>query len=436
MKAGNADAIARRPVGAELIAWTGYPCAAHEVKRSGLHALFRRPGQLCHGAPDERRAPMDLRGKRIGLLTASASRAGGGVFEAVVAQTEIIRLAGGDPMVFALKDEHSCVDHARFGGVPVAVFPVIGPGQVGFSPKLLGALLAAELDCLHLHGIWMYPSQAGSVWARRTGRPYIISPHGMLDPWITARGRWKKALARFAYERTGWRCATALHALTGREAQDIFRETRRKDTVVIPNAGPPGEEPAGELPGPTVVYIGRVHPKKNLENLVEGWSLADRPAGARLILAGWGDPSSLASLEGAVGRAGSSVEFIGPVFGNEKKDLLASARFVVLPSYSEGLPMAILEAWALGKPTVMTEQCNLPEGFDTGAALECGYEPQAMAAVLTKALAMAPGQWHGMAYSAAKLARSRFSQEVVSAQWSAAYATALGQSRPDVEACR
>jgi poly(glycerol-phosphate) alpha-glucosyltransferase len=41
----------------------------------------------------------------------------------------------------------------------------------------------------------MYPSRAGLQWARRTGKPYLISPHGMLDPWITGRGRAKKALA-------------------------------------------------------------------------------------------------------------------------------------------------------------------------------------------------------------------------------------------------
>lgn len=55
-----------------------------------------------------------LRGKRIGLLTASASRLGGGVFEAVAAQADLLRSLGALPVVIALKDQHSTVDAPRF----------------------------------------------------------------------------------------------------------------------------------------------------------------------------------------------------------------------------------------------------------------------------------------------------------------------------------
>ena len=130
---------------------------------------------------------LPLEDRKIGLLTASASRAGGGVFEAVVAQAELIRALGGTACVFALEDPDSLRDRARFGSSEVIYAQVVGPRQIGFAPSLLASLIAANLDYLHLHGIWMYPSRAGQLWARQTGRPYFISPHGMLDPWITAR---------------------------------------------------------------------------------------------------------------------------------------------------------------------------------------------------------------------------------------------------------
>ena len=66
----------------------------------------------------------------------------------------------------------------------------------------------------------------------------------------------------------------------------------------------------------------------------------------------------------------AEVLFFGPAFEEEKKALLRSAEAFVLPSYSEGLPMSVLEAWAYGLPVVMTPECNLPEGFASGAALE------------------------------------------------------------------
>jgi len=365
---------------------------------------------------------MELTGMRIGLLTASASRDGGGVFEAVVAHAAMIRAAGGAPTIFALRDSHSEEDGHRFDGAEVVLSDVVGPRQIGIAPSLLSALKAASLDCLHLHGIWMYPSWAGAAWARSTGKPYFISPHGMLDPWITARGRWKKALARLVYERRGWRRAAALHALTPREARDIERESGRDDTIVIPNAGPAALSGHRDLmPDPLVVYIGRIHPKKNLEALVAGWSAALRPAGAQLIVAGWGDAASVESLKRAMSAADGSVTFAGPVFGAEKQRLLDEARFVILPSHSEGLPMAVLEAWAAGVPTIMTRECNLPEGFACGAALECGYEPREIAAALNDALSLTGSAWSAMSAASRGLASGPFSEEAVSSRWAEVY---------------
>jgi poly(glycerol-phosphate) alpha-glucosyltransferase len=267
----------------------------------------------------------------------------------------------------------------------------------------------------------MYPSRAATQWARRTGRPYLISPHGMLDPWITGRGRGKKALARLGYERASWRRADAFHALTHDEAADIRREAGERPVIVIPNGGPPAgiEVPAARAPH--VLYIGRIHPKKNLDALVEAWGAAAVPDGAELTIAGWGSPGDVAALEARLQRAPGSVRFVGPVHGDAKQALLARARFVVLASHSEGLPMAILEAWAAGIPTVMTAACHLPEGFAAGAALECETGPASIAAALGRALALDEPGWLAMSKAALGLARGTFSAEQVMRHWVGAY---------------
>ncbi|MBC2664453.1 glycosyltransferase [Novosphingobium flavum] len=370
-----------------------------------------------------------LAGLRIGLVTASASRLGGGVFEAVAAQAAMIRSLGGEVVVAALRDEHSEADRARLGTAGTITCDVKGPRQVGFAPQLLPALLGADLDCLHLHGIWMYPSAAASAWARHTRRPYFVSPHGMLDPWITARGKWKKAIARLVYERTSWHRASALHALTAREGADIARESGRTDSLVVPNAGPAAAAATSAYPAPVVVYIGRIHAKKNLVALVEGWMASTRPAGARLLIAGWGDDAAVAELRAATTRGDGTAEFLGPVFGAAKEDLLARARFVILPSHSEGLPMAMLEAWARGIPTLMTGECNLPEGFAQGAAMDCGYDPATIATSLSSALALDGPAWSAMAASALGLARGSFSPAAVAARWGEIYARAVAAAR-------
>ena len=366
-----------------------------------------------------------LAGIRIGLLTASASRLGGGVFEAVVTQAELIRSLGGEAPVFALTDLYSELDAGRFAPGSVHCRAALGPGQIGFAPGLIGDLLAADLDCLHLHGIWMYPSRAGAQWARRSGRPYLVSPHGMLDPWITARGRWKKAIARQGYERASWRAASALHALTTREAGDIQYETGRSDSLVIPNAGP-ACSPAPHAPRPAeIAYIGRIHPKKNLLALIASWTDARLPEGSRLTLAGWGDPADVTQLRAAVAGAGPSVEFVGPIYGDAKQALLERARFTILPSLSEGLPMAVLEGWAAGTPAIMTVQCNLPEGFAAGAAIECGPDGAAISVALEQALGLDFRSWMGMADAAQGLAGGPFAPGTIAGQWAQAYLGAI-----------
>ncbi|MET0180508.1 MAG: glycosyltransferase [Novosphingobium sp.] len=383
-----------------------------------------RAGPVRRGSPG---GGQPLAGLRIGLLTAWASRAGGGVAEAVIAQAAMIRELGGEAPIFALDDAPSPEERARAGGSGLRLAPVRGPRQIGFAPGLAAMLGERRLDILHLHGIWMYPSRAGYRWTRATGRPYLVSPHGMLDPWITARGRIKKALARRVYERASWRAASRLHALTRAEADDIAGEIGRSDSLIIPNPAPPAiAAPPGKR-AREFLYLGRIHPKKNLAALVEAWGAARAGgglAGARLTLAGWGADDDVAALRRAV-AGGPGVRFVGPAFGDAKQRLLAAARFVVLPSFSEGLPVAMLEAWAAATPTLMTEHCHLPEGFAAGAALPCPTDPAGIAAALIAADGLDEGRWRTMAGAAQALAAGPFGSATIAARWADAYRAAL-----------
>lgn len=357
---------------------------------------------------------------RIGLLSAWASRSGGGVFEAVVSQARLIEAIGHVPLVFALEDEFSSRDRARFGDAAVQTLPVRGPARFGYAPGLIGALQSADLDLLHLHGIWMYPSLAGARWAEATQRPYIISPHGMLDPWITGRGRVKKAVARQAYESRSWAAATCFHALTDTERADIERETGRAAVVVAPNAVEAQPAPAPQMQGrPYLLSLGRIHPKKNIHGLIEGWrgSAAGR-LGWDLVIAGWGDPQHVRALEQQLAEHDdTSIHFVGSVFGEQKAELIARSTAIILPSFSEGLPMVILEAWAAGRPVIMSPACNLPEGFVSGAAMETGVAPVAISAAINQALALPPEALQQMSDAARTLVASRFSNTVVADQW-------------------
>ena len=340
----------------------------------------------------------------------------------------MIRGMGGQPVVLGLREADSDTDGWRLDGVETHLVDQTGLASLAYAPELASTLSDARLDLLHLHGIWQYPTHAAGTWAKRNKKPLVISPHGMLDPWITQRNAWKKHVARLGWERSVWNRASAFHALTVAEAADIRAEVSRANVATIPNPAPPLSTPDDYPRGQNALYLGRIHEKKNIAALIAAW-IAARPklsGEATLTIAGWGDDTGIAMLEQAMlGQTDGSVEFVGTAFGAQKAALFDVSRFLVLPSLSEGLPMAILEAWAAGVPTIQTEHCHLPEGFGHGAALQCGTDEVSIRDALVRALTMDEAAWSGMARAAQELAGGPFSSSTVSKAWVRLYGSLL-----------
>jgi glycosyltransferase involved in cell wall biosynthesis len=361
---------------------------------------------------------------RIGLLISNISRLGGGVSSSVVKLAQALRQADFEAVIFTARDRHLQRDRRQLVGIKIVSRPLLGPAAIGYLPGLLADMVRADIAILHLHGIWQYPSIAGQMWQRQTGRPYIVSPHGMLEDWILNRGRAKKWLAKLVYEKSNLTRASLVHALTGAEAGQAVRFAPGAKTIVIPN----GIEIAGlydrPAPDPYVLYLGRFHPKKNLQTAIEAWgALGDERGTCRFSIAGWGDDADLVETTKRIEALGpnAGIDYLGPIYGQEKQHLLAGARFVLLPSLSEGLPMTILEAWAEGVPALMSSYCNLPEGFAAGAALDCGTTVDTIHAALARALAMKPEDRRTMSESARELATRKFLMAVVTETWVQTY---------------
>lgn len=328
-------------------------------------------------------------------------------------------LGGGDRSFDWESDE-------RLTGAEVHRLREAGPEALAFMPGLLKMLPNAHLDLLHLHGIWQYPSFAAAVWAKQSGQPLLISPHGMVDPWITGRNRWKKALAETAWERRCWSRAAAFHALTGAEANDIQCHTGKTNIAIIPNAAPPVPAAPVQNRSPTLLYLSRIHPKKNLSALLDGWTAARPllPPQANLVIAGWGAERDRSVIEQRCAAA-PATKFVGPIFGAAKERLLASARFLILPSFSEGLPMVVLEAWAHGTPTLMSTACHLPQGFAAGVAIDCGTNAQSIARAIIVGFALPEQEWHRMAAAGRQLSAGQFGRSTVAQAWEHTYASLL-----------
>ncbi|HMJ91274.1 MAG TPA: glycosyltransferase [Candidatus Acidoferrum sp.] len=336
---------------------------------------------------------------KIGCVVDSASRQSGGLFESVRRLMQSLQAHNGQVTVFSVADKFSNEDLAAWAPVSVRAFRSLFKPW-GYAPGLPYALASCDFAMLHVHGLWKYCSVASVHWARKYKRPHIVHPHGMLDPWALRNSRPKKLLAAALYENLHLRRASCIRALCQSEADSIRAYGLKNPICIIPNGVdlPANPNPQSPILNPqftsgrkVLLYLGRLHPKKNLGALLDAWAALQRQSTAAqewtLAITGWNEVGYEEQLRKQCSDLGlkcsdaqsssihnslSSVSFTGPRFGDDKAAAYASCDAFILPSLSEGLPMVILEAWAYGKPVVMTPECNVPEGFAAGAAIQIG----------------------------------------------------------------
>jgi glycosyltransferase involved in cell wall biosynthesis len=306
--------------------------------------------------------------------------------------------------VISVKDEFSAEDRPQWGEVSVHL---VAPKAASFryAPELSRKLASLTPDLVHTHGIWTYLSIATIRWSKSSGgvraRPYVVSTHGMLDPWALRNSRWKKLIAASVFERRHLENAACIHAVNQSEAEAIRAFGLRNPICVIPNGVELRRSDSPDRPPPwagpiiagrkVLLYLGRLHSKKGLATLLRGWKEAfKRETGWVLIIAGWDQGGHRKELEHLARELtiGDSVLFAGPLFGEARATAYRSAEAFVLPSLSEGQPLVILEAWSYALPVLMTPECNLPEGFEKHAAIRMNTTVEGAAVALQNLFAL------------------------------------------------
>jgi glycosyltransferase involved in cell wall biosynthesis len=399
---------------------------------------------------------------KVGFLVSSVSREAGGLFHSVRGLAKAVMSPNVNATVFGISDPNSALDVLNWQPLSVRAFePQFRVW--GYSIQLVPALFAADLDVLSTHGLWKYCSVASRRWHRQTGRPYIVHPHGMLESWALQNARWKKRIAALLYEDRHLHGAACLRALCEAEAQSIRAYGIRNPICVIPNGidlpepvdiSTLNKDPVSQAfsqDRKILLYLGRLHPKKNVANLIRAWkqTVNSHPSTREdwlLAIAGWdqvgyermlkhlADELGLSFLDasdprsaGTTATTGStSVAFLGPQFGADKSACYRACDAFILPSFSEGLPMTVLEAWAHAKPVLMTSECNLPEGFAAGAALQIGTGPEEIAAGLEQLIEMTDDDRTAMGDRGRILVSTKFSWRQIGEQMRSVYEWVLG----------
>lgn len=331
-------------------------------------------------------------------------------------------------------------------GIDPRVNRIFDSAARGLADLHLSRALRQAVECsdlCHVHGMWLPHCLAVRNLAARFRKPLVSSVHGMLEQW-EMRHKWlKKSIYSWLFERPSISRSTCLRALSGREVGDYRRYGSKAAVAVVPNGIDPLEpvdtalffERFPELRGKSIVlFLGRVHHKKGVLNLLHAWrAVSARSRDAHLVIAGPDYEDTGVNARQLISEFSleNSATMPGVLSGQTKMAALSAARYFCLPSFSEGLSVAVLESLSIGTPVVITPECNVA-GVDTsGAGRLTSNDPAALAEALTSCLGATDSEWRQMKLAARKLARSEYDWSHIAAQMHSVYEWLLGGNRPD-----
>lgn len=370
---------------------------------------------------------------KVLILGSTNSRNAGGVFNSVRMLGHSLNAHEEADVHFLMHDdEYSAEDRKYYEPMPMHSYTIKGPTNLAYSPDMYNKLNKIKPDVIHTQGIWMYFSYVNKKYHSKTRTPYVVTPHGMLDPWQLNQSfskDLKKKIVLSLYETTHLRQASCIQALCKSEYESIRAFGLSNPVAIIPNGTElplidsrdnryPVECRWDQSSGrKTLLFLSRIHHKKGLDVLLQAWALT-RPEkhNWQLVIAGeTKDTGYMQSLINTSSQLGitDTVQFIGGQFGKNKEACFIDADAFILPSFSEGLPMAVLEAWAYKLPALITPFCNIPEGFDRNAAISIEPEPASIASGINALVGLNDEDRTQMGNNGYKLVTEKFTWQKV-----------------------
>lgn len=299
----------------------------------------------------------------------------GGVASSVLALSRGMAQRGHQVDVVVLDDASYSSDASHLSIQPLGP----GKGSYRYSRRLLPWLRhhGSNYDRVIVNGIWQYLSFA--AWRHYAGSsiPYYVFPHGMLDPWFKRTFPLKHLKKWLYWPWADYRVLRDAAAVifTSEEERLLARESfwlyQAREKVSPLGTATPTDAPDARSEflrkypqlhnSRNFLFLGRLHPKKGCDILIEAFSRIRFLERAALIIAGPDQVHWEEELRRQAERLNVSdrVVFTGMLEGAMKQGALASADVFVLPSHQENFGIAVIEALAVGVPVLISNKVNI-----------------------------------------------------------------------------
>ena len=282
-------------------------------------------------------------------------------------------------------------------------------------------------DIVHVKCCWTPDCAMIQRLAQKRGYKVVLTPHGMLEPWIIKRHYWtRKVPALWLYQKAAVQRANCVQATAESERDNLLKLGYNSNIKVV-RLGIDAESiemKRSWKKSRQILFLSRVHVKKGINFLVEAADvLRNELQGYKILVAGEGDADYVEAMKRMICDRGLQdiVKLIGGVYGDEKWRLFQTSDFFVLPTHSENFGLAIAESLASGTPVITTVGTPWSDlnSSEAGAWIEIGTEP--LVETLRRFLSLTEDELETMGRNGRKLIETKYSAHVMAEQMMEVY---------------
>lgn len=277
-------------------------------------------------------------------------------------------------------------------------------------------------DIVHVNCCWTPDCAMIQRLAQKRGYKVVLTPHGMLEPWIIKRHYWtRKVPALWLYQKAAVQRADCVQATAESERDNLLKLGYNSNIKVV-RLGIDAESiemKRSWKKSRQILFLSRVHVKKGINFLVEAADvLRNELQGYKILVAGEGEADYVEAMKRMICDRGLQdiVQLIGGVYGDEKWRLFQTSDFFVLPTHSENFGLAIAESLASGTPVITTVGTPWSDlnSAEAGAWIEIGTEP--LVKTLRRFLSLSEDELEAMGRNGRKLIETKYSAHVMAEQ--------------------